>query len=544
MNPESYALCERHRLGSRLAGVYLRTLLWYFLGVTILWLAGFESIYGHPTPFYALYLPAFASPFVPAAVGLAMGLAYWVVSRHWVQRTVLRQAVWGGACVAVVLVAAVALYEDVIGHGDSLVACASRQGSQVIWHLLALTVFLLGLTFLLAWLRKSCWFDANTPDLALREERRMLLALFLFALAFPCVVAMIRNGPEGIAQAYRREAYEYIGDIGIGGTIRGLFGKYDAVQSYLSLHARAAPPGPIALLWGLSYLVGRSPMALALATVFVGGLAVFPLYAWARDLVGQRVALASVLLYVLIPSIVLFTATSAEILFMPFTLGTLFLFDRAIDRGRPGYALAAGIGFGLMSLLKFTLLGFGIYFILVGLWKLRPPATRRNVFQTAFLMGGMFVLFHAGVWFWSGFDVFHCFFEAKVHFDMDQAKLDLITPRFPGWTYRFINPFTFFYFAGIPVSLLFLWRILKPDGETRTRFLFLAATFFALNLMYLGRGEGERSALYLFPLLAVPAAHALDALGRKSESVTPLAATLAFLAFQCWLTESYFYTYW
>jgi len=316
------------------------------------------------------------------------------------------------------------------------------------------------------------------------------------------------------------------------------------ILPYLSLHARAAPPGPIALLWVMSYVVGRGAMALSLATVAVGASAVIPLYYWARDLCGRRVALTCCMVYACIPSIVLFTATSAEMLFMPFTIATLFLFDRALRRGGIGYAVGAGLLFGVLALLKFTLIGVGAYFALAGLWRLRAPEERMRVLRTALVMAAACLAFHAALRWWTGFDIVACFWAAKTHFDMDQAKLDLITPRLPGWTYRFINPVCWFYFAGIPVSLLFLRRIFRPDPAARGLFLVMALTLFVLNLLYLGRGEGERSALYIFPFIALPAAHMLDEIGRRAASVAPLLATLAFLAFQCWLTESFFYTYW
>ena len=549
-------------LGRRLTGIYVRVTLWYLLGVALLWLVGFESIYGHPTPFYALYLPAFDSVVAPGVMAAVIGLAYWVGSRRYLTRTPRRyRAGLAGWCVFLILLAGL-LYQEAAHRSQSFPERLLADGRLLMWHVPAVLVFLGGLAAVLHVFGRSSWFwreeSPAEPPHALEPqdvdgagtsradfpELWFLVAVVAFLVLFACAVAMIRNGPEGIAQAYRRETYEYIGDIGVTRSIRALFSRYLKVQSYLSLHARAAPPGPIALLWVLSYVVGRGAMALSLATAAAGSLAVIPLYYWVRDLAGARVAALCCLVYALIPSIVLFTATSAEILFMPFTLTTLFLFDRAIRRNSLGYALGAGAGFAAMSLLKFTLLGVGAYFVLVGLWMLRSRETRRNVFQTAAVMLAAFLACHLALWWWTGFDVIACFKSSKVHFDMDQAKLDQITPRFPGWIYRFLNPLTFFYFAGIPVSLLFLWRLRWPERDTKARFLVFALTLLALNVLYLSRGEGERSALYIFPFLAVPAAHALDELCRKARSVTPLAATLAFLAFQCWLTESYFYTYW
>jgi hypothetical protein len=100
------------------------------------------------------------------------------------------------------------------------------------------------------------------------------------------------------------------------------------------------------------------------------------------------------------------------------------------------------------------------------------------------------------------------------------------------------------YFAGIPVSVLFLRRVLKPEADTRTLFLIFGATLVVLDVLYLARGEGERSAMYIIPFLVIPAAHVLDCIGRRTHSIAPLAATVCFMAAQCWLTEVMLYTYW
>jgi hypothetical protein len=145
---------------------------------------------------------------------------------------------------------------------------------------------------------------------------------------------------------------------------------------------------------------------------------------------------------------------------------------------------------------------------------------------------------------WSGFDIIACFRECKAQFDLDQAHLDELAPRYAGWTWRLANPAAWLYFAGIPVSVLALWRFARPDKQTRGLFVAFGLTLVALTLLYLGRGEGERSAMYVMPFIAVPAAHLLDKLAGGGRRFAPIAATLGFMAFQCWFTESVFYTFW
>jgi hypothetical protein len=529
-----------HAMAVRLTGIYLRALLWYLLAVLVLWAVGVEAIYGHPTPFYALYFPAFESAAIPAATALA-GLAGYALIFRW------RMQRWPGSAAIPVAILGLAialgaiLYQKSAGPDQSVAVAWTAFWGDFRWHALAVSVFCSGLAALLWHMRGDEWLRA---ELTGRERIWWLLGLCSFYVAFACAIAMLRNGPEGIAQAYSRQAYEYIGDIGKTRSIRDLFARYEEIHPYLSMHAKVHPPGPIALLWFMSFFVTQAPMALSIATIVFGALALIPLYHWANDLAGDGVARTACLLYSLSPSIVIFTATSADILFAPFTITTLFLFDRALARNSWKYALGAGIGFGLMSLMKFSLVAIGAYFAFVGLWTLRDRARLTMVVKTAAVMVAGLAAVHLAVYWWSGFDVVATFQTAKAQFDLDQAHLDELSPRFPSWAWRMLNPLAWFFFAGIPVSVLFLWRLLRKDETLQARWLIFFATLVVLDLLYLARGEGERSALYIIPFLVLPAAHLLQELATANRSFAPIAATLGFLAFQCWLIESYFYTYW
>ncbi len=533
----------------------LTVLAVFLLGMAVLWILGVESIYQHPTPFYALYLPAFSTPLVPLLVLWASALASLLVRR----RTGLRPAQLGrGAVVMLALglgglaaLAAVQMGTAPGGAAPWLIATLR----EYCWHLGPLVVFF---GFLAVLARSSvpaalAGFGLE-PDTA--ETRRVVAATAVFLFFFACTVAMLRHGLQGISQAYERAAYEYVGDIGKTGTIHDLFARYAQVRPYLSMHAKVHPPGPIALLWVMSWVVTSDPLALSLATALLGTVGVFPLYGWLRSCFGARTALAGILVYALVPSVVLFTATSADILFTPFTLTALWGFERSLRGGRSWHAFAGGVAYALATLLSFSLVGVGVYFALAGLFALTRPESRGAVVRTAVVMLAAFLAVHGLVRFWSGFDYFAALRAAKAQFDLDQYNLDQFTPRYPGWTFRlFFNPATWFYFAGIPVSLLFLRRVImlrRAEGEEervagpgpRATLAAFALAAVVLNFLYLARGEGERSALYLFPFLIGPAAVAVAGMCGKARSAEPLWGMLGFLAFQCWVTELYFYTYW
>lgn len=542
MSVETFAERERAFLGPRLTWLYARWTALYLLGVFILWRLGIEALYQHPTPFYAYPRPASETFLVPAAAAGLFWLLYLAIvlatrPRPPRSRAALLVAPWLAYTAGV---AGAALWLAFRPGGewriDAATVWADARG-----HLLVAGVFLAGLAGLVAALRSLRWFDA---ELSPRATTWFLVATVFFAFAFSAVVAMLRGGTDGIAAAYSRYQYEYISDIGFGRTIRGLFAEYVQKQEFLSMHAKVHPPGPVALLWILSYVAGREPMGLSLATMAVGSLAPIPLYFWVKDLFGKRAAVTACLVYVLVPSIVLFTATSADILFMPFVLLTLFLFWRALIRGSLLYAAAAGLLYALISLMSYSLLSLGAFFAFAGLWRMAERKHRFAVFHVAVVMFATFLVLHMTVRLWSGFDIVAAFHAAKAQFDLDQANLDLYTPRWPSWTWKFLNPLAWAYFAGIPVTVLFVWRVVRPGDGPRGLLFVFALTLLALDLLYLARGEGERSAMYFVPFLVVPAAYALDRLGEVARTLAPLLVTLAFLAFQCWLTESLFYTYW
>jgi len=531
--------------GYRLASLYFQVLVCYLVGMIILWIVGYESIYGHPTPFYALYHPAFNTLFVPWCQILLIALSYWVLSQHILLRSKLRYGAGLAGWMVLFIVPFFLVYHSGHLNDQSAWSMLRAHTLQLAWHLPGLLVFV-------AFFIVFEFFNRKHDLLRNLPKKRtfwvLMFGLVTTAFCFACAIAMIRGGFQGISQAFTRQQYEVIGDIGLASSFRGMFTRYVELQPHLSLHGRVHPPGPVILVWTFSFIAGRGALGLSLITVAFGSLAIVPLYFWVREMLGHRTALISALLYLFIPSAVLFGATSADTLFPPFTLATLFLFERAIRRASIPYAIAAGLGYTVMGLLKYSLFGIGVYFAFTGLWFLLHPRRRLSVIQTAAVMFIATMSGHLLVWLWSGFDMIESMRIAKEYVDHDRYHEHHIAPRAGLWAWRLLNPLAWFYFAGIPVSVLFTLRLLQGIRKSTARYTpvvyVLALTALVQSLLYLGAGEGERSALYVFPFLVIPAAHLLKEICRKSQLDTPLYATLAVLAFQCWLTESYFYTYW
>lgn len=515
-----------HRLFRR----YVIVSAWVALLMWALWQLGVESIYYHVTPLYALYMPIYARWWIPVVILAVFGGGV---------------ALWRRKCRPNCPISPLAIVA-LAGISAALAYAAHRNGAtpRALPGLLAgqgfaAAVFAAGFAALAYALRRWNWPDGE-PDA--RQTRWLLVGLVLFAFLFPAAIAMMRGGVTGIAQAYMRYDTEYVNDIGAGGSIRGLFRDYLRLHPYLTLHSKAHPPGPIAILWLWSFVVGRTALGLSIATMAMAAAAVVPFFHWVSDMLGKKAAVTTSVLFVVMPSIVMFSATSADIFFMTFGVTTLFLFWRALHRNSLRYQLAAGVMYAVCSLTSFTLISLGAFFAFTGLLRLRER--RAAVIQTAVVMVIALVGVHVLVRVWSGFDVIAVFQACLAQFQHDQLSLDLQEPRYASWVYRILNPFTFFIYAGIPVSILFIQRFLERDRGTMSIMWVVLATAFVLNLLYMGRGEGERSALYIFPFLAIPAGSYLVTLQERLRSADALLVTVACLAFQCWLMESVFYTYW
>jgi hypothetical protein len=526
------------RSGGRLFSLYTLAFAWYVFAIFAAGgIAGIEPLYMQVPPFYASAVPASNIAAVTTAA-LLVALLLYAALRRAAGIPIARRIKFG------VLLALVCLLLFL-----QCAAALTRQGVTMTdfwddfrWDLPLLVVVTVAAAIAMRGFRRIAWWD---DELSNKTAWRIVLALALFSFAIAGSVAMIRGGLSGISAAYSRAQYEYIDDIGKGLTLLGFLRDYNQLHPLLSMHAKVHPPGPVVMLWIMSsFLFSREPLTLSLGTMAVGSLGILPLFAWVRDMSGQRVALTCCAVYALMPSIVLFTATSADILFMPLVFLTLLFFWRAIHGNSLAYATGAGVMFALMSMSSFSLLTLGAFFAFAGLWRMSDAAMRPAVVKTAVVMLASFFLFHGAVRLLTGFDIVECFRLSHAQFLEDQIHLDKVQPRYPGWTFKFFNPLSWAFFAGIPTTVLFLWRLFKPDTQSKTLFAVFALTLVVIAPLYLARGEGERSAMYVLPFIVVPAAHVLDELGQRARSLQPLAMTFVFLLAQSWLIESYLYTFW
>lgn len=492
----------------------------YLILIFSLYLIGIEPIYRHITPFYALWKPVYPSLFYSLQLPFLILIGVFFLSYT------------SPKIVRILFILFCSIF---------LLFSSYTQEKTISFSILN-NVFLFLFIIFSPLLFTKILQNKNFEDT--KKTIFILLGIYLFYVFLSIEVASIRDGFITISHPYQRTKYEYIGDIGITKNIYELFNRYHEIQPHLSLHGRLAPPGPLSLLWFCSYLIGKEPMALSLFTILFGGFAIFPLFLWIKKLSDNNTetAITGTFLYTLIPALVLFCATSTEILYMPILFLVLWTFEKSLKESSLPIIFVSGIFFAILSLFKFTLLSIGIYFLLRGialLYLKQIPFLRLLLLGWTMFSG--FVLFYFLLCSFTGYRPIQVFSNAQEMFREDIQSLQIISPRYSLWWFKLFTPLSWIYFTGVPILLGFLGQLRTKERGERTEIVVFLLTLFILNFAYIAPGEGERSALYVFPFFLIPA---LRFWQNYFSNVQIFSVVTSFLLFQIVLTESLFYTYW
>ncbi|MGC8844658.1 MAG: hypothetical protein ACP5QY_02295, partial [Candidatus Hydrogenedens sp.] len=240
------------------------------------------------------------------------------------------------------------------------------------------------------------------------------------------------------------------------------------------------------------------------------------------------------------PSLVLFCATSTEILYMPFLFLSLWTFEKSINKSSIPLVFVSGISFAVLSLFKFTLLSIGIYFLLRGivcLYKKQQFLPRLILLSICMCIG--FFSFYSILYLITGYKPIQVFLQAQKMFREDIQSLQIIAPRYSLWWFKLFTPLSWIYFTGIPILFGFLGQIRTKNLEEKFEVVLFLITLFILTIAYIAPGEGERSALYIFPFFLIPSLHFW-----RNHLTNTIGVIVLFLIFQTVLTEALFYTYW
>ena len=386
-----------------------------------------------------------------------------------------------------------------------------------------------------------------------RIETSTLLTLVFFvvtSLLLSLAVASMNTGFAEVGAPFERYGLDYYGDVPLVRSPGQFIRDFAELRPHLSMHGKTHPPGPIILLWVFWRLSAGEPLQVAVWVVALASLTVVPLFLFVRDLAGREAATAAAALYVVTPTIILYNATSMNAVYALFAVTTMFLFFRAMDRRTAVYAPLAGLAFALTVFMSYDMAILGIFFAVIFLFSVFDSSCRRKSVIAAALMLATFVAFYGVLYLATGFNAVSSLMAAIGQVHKDLLYMELHTPRASYWIWRFGNPFEVFFFAGIPVAVLFVaeWvtRLRTRGSRSRADSYLIAALVMLVvfNFAYLGKSENARVSSFYFPFIIVPASLYLLRVIRETNSRTALYATVMLLFAQTWLMETLLDMYW
>jgi hypothetical protein len=390
-------------------------------------------------------------------------------------------------------------------------------------------------------------------DLAPTWSDSTALAFFMAAfLAMALSVPLIDGGPRvWIGPFASRSDIEYYGAIDRVGNVRDYFRDYVEQSASFPMHSRTHPPGAVLLLAALTRALGGGPWAASLGAIGFSSLAV-PLVFWlGRSIGGPALGRRACALFVVTPSVVLFTATSMDGPFMVVLVATLWAFWRALQQTPLRMGLLAGLLAAAAVLLTYSTALVLVFCALAWAATLcaRPAGWRRLMLAGLAAVAG-FVAAYFGLWLATGFDP-----VAMLRAAIAQDHRIMSGTRHESGARHLAlavgNLAAFGMGVGLPVLALWTRGVLRAargarpidPGSLGLFTLCGTATVLIGAVLPVYSLEVERIWMFLTPLALMPAAGALI----ETDDVTPRAATfwaITILAGQTIVTEVLLGTYW
>jgi hypothetical protein len=316
-------------------------------------------------------------------------------------------------------------------------------------------------------------------------------------------MALTNSGfPSGLTAPFERDE-DYWTAVPRFASAGAVWATYTHVQAELPLHAKTHPPGAVAVLKALSRLAGGSLLGVCVGVVLLGTLTIPPLYAWARETVGDRAARRAVLLWASAPAVLLYGATCMDMVFAVPLVIAAWSFERAAERRDARAAVLSGLALGVGLLFTFAGGIVALAFVLVA-W---PRRALRPLAIAAAVSCGVLVAVYAA----TGFDWWACFREA--------ARIDAMewpawsSPGYYVWT-RLMDVFDALVMFGAALSALWVGAMRRGLIGARVPVAWSRAVALACLVAFLCGafkiGETGRILLFVLPAVAIPVARLLE----------------------------------
>jgi hypothetical protein len=345
-------------------------------------------------------------------------------------------------------------------------------------------------------------------------------ATFGLTLATRLALNVFRGGPGALDQVFvvapkGEGRTEFLPALPfLDGGVGHFLSHFPEISPKLPIQAQGHPPG---LLLTIHYLGLDTPAGLAALTIVVGALATSLLYLLARELTDEAEARTAALLFVFVPTSLLYGATSGDALFA--TLGVLaavgLLARRPLGRALGAAALAVAAFF------SYALLAVGAWAALVRGRREGIGAAVRLAALCAAVLGGVYLVLDLA----TGFSLIEAIRATDDRYREGIARL---------------RPYAFWFFGSPAAFVLMLgpvaWFAARSLALKEPSAVALAVVIAISVLAGYTKAETERIWLFLVPFACLAAARSLPA--RRLPTV--LVATTA----QAVLVEALLFTKW
>ncbi|MHC4407344.1 MAG: hypothetical protein ACYTG0_47650 [Planctomycetota bacterium] len=395
-----------------------------------------------------------------------------------------------------------------------------------------------------------CWVRGRVWNLQPRR-RTFVPALVLWHVALACAVAMIDGGPQRLWRPYELlEETDYIGALPLVESARGFLHDYVSLLPELPMHCQVHPPGGVLFLWWVDRYVWPGPAACALATVLAACLAVPAVYGLAREVLDERFARLASCLFLLAPSVMLFTATSMDGVFMVPMAWTYLLLWKARSRKPWVFGCLGGLTAALSAIMTFSAAFLGLWGLAMLL--VTALADRRRLPTALQALAGAAAssaLVCTALYCWSGYNLLENLQAAVTAHHGIMHGGNYATAR--QYAHLVVgNLVALFAGVGIPVAVLFFRQALRDargvDGPSSGRLLSLS---FLLALSILAAAplytlEVERIWVFMVPLVVISATRLLSSSGLADRPGPEIGLTFCLLSIQVVATEVLLNTIW
>lgn len=310
--------------------------------------------------------------------------------------------------------------------------------------------------------------------------------------------------------------------------------NYEWLQPNLLVHSRTHPPGAVLTIYFLFEILGKP----ALISISIAVLSVFMSVFFMRCLIKREfgdncLAGYVAFLFILIPSLQIYYATSIDALIASLLLGVLYLFTH------PRASISIGVGCVFLFFASFLTFGFLFILPVMATYEILVQRSLKKFLSTILVLGLIYFILYFAV----DYNYVNSFLIASALENPQGFRL-LSEPAFYFFT-RLEGISEIILFFGPFLCVLFIrgLRILKKDKPNL--FVIVISALFSLLAMFVAgtfrTGETARCCSFIYPYLIIPVASYLQDINISLKE----KKTLSFLVFgQAILMQVFGFYFW